>query len=158
MRLRHDDWTRAKSVKVSHPSAMQLPALIAKSTAYILATASIMVHVRFYKTSASVHPFQPTFPLTKSVSSINIPTISPVHPSTNKPKPTIMVPPIMKGLRRPHLDLELSASTPTTGCIISPESGPAIHTSDVWALLRPSWRRYGVQSVSGILARPRSES
>ena len=83
---------------------------------------------------------------------MKIPTISAVHPSTNKAKPTIMVPPIMNGLRRPHFDLELSASTPMTGCIMSPDNGPAIHTRDVWALLRPSWRRYGVPSASNMLA------
>lgn len=36
--------------------------------------------------------------------------------------------------------------TPTIGCIIKPESGPAIHTSDVFDLVSPSWSRYGVQS------------
>lgn len=78
---------------------------------------------------------------TVSGSLTNIRTISPVHPNTNRQTATIRAPPIMKGLRLPHFDLELSASTPTTGCMISPDKGPAIHTSDVRLLVRPSWRR-----------------
>lgn len=33
------------------------------------------------------------------------------------------------------------------GCIINPDRGPAIQTSDVRDLVRPSASRYGVQSV-----------
>lgn len=54
----------------------------------------------------------------------------------------------MNGLRLPYLDLELSASTPMTGPITSPDNGPAIHTSDVLLLVRPNCKRYGVQSES----------
>ena len=38
---------------------------------------------------------------------------------------------------------------PTMGCTMSPERGPAIHTSEVLLLVRPSDSRYGVQSVIG---------
>jgi hypothetical protein len=51
------------------------------------------------------------------------------------------VPTTMYGLRRPHLDLLESAKTPTTGCVIIPDSGPAIHTRDVWLLVNPRFRR-----------------
>lgn len=61
---------------------------------------------------------------------------------------TTIPPPIINGLRLPYFDLELSASTPMTGPITSPDSGPAIHTSDVLLLVRPSCKRYGVQSES----------
>lgn len=88
--------------------------------------------------------------LTEPASVTNIPTISDVHPSTIKHIPTINDPPIMNGLLLPHFDLELSASTPTTGCMISPERGPAIHTKEVLLFVRPNWRRYGVQSVQEI--------
>lgn len=83
-----------------------------------------------------------------------LPTTSFVHPSTIKQRPTTSDPATMKGLRLPHFDLELSASTPTTGCMISPDRGPAIHTRDVRLLVRPSWRRYGVQSVNWLRIRP----
>ncbi|KAI4190907.1 MAG: hypothetical protein L6R41_000508 [Letrouitia leprolyta] len=52
-----------------------------------------------------------------------------------------MAPPIMKGLRLPYFDLELSASTPTTGPITSPDNGPAIHTKEVLLFLKRMLRR-----------------
>ena len=85
---------------------------------------------------------------TFSASLTKTPTISVVHPSTNKHTVTINDPPIINGLRLPHLDRDLSAMTPMRGCITSPERGPAIQTSDVRDLVRPSWRRYGVQSIA----------
>lgn len=78
------------------------------------------------------------FRLTVSGSDTKIPTISEVQPNTIKQSPTINEPPIMNGLLLPHLDLELSARTPTTGCIIRPDNGPAIHTRDVLLLVNPS--------------------
>jgi hypothetical protein len=56
----------------------------------------------------------------------------------------------MNGLRLPYFDVERSAITPTIGCIIMPDMGPAIQTRDVRDFVRPSWRRYGVQSVERI--------
>lgn len=52
----------------------------------------------------------------------------------------------MKGLRRPHFDRDRSAITPIRGWIINPDRGPAIHTNEVLDLVKPSCRRYGVQS------------
>jgi hypothetical protein len=52
----------------------------------------------------------------------------------------------MNGRRLPYFDFDRSAITPTIGCITNPESGPAIHTSDVRLFVRPRFRRYGVQS------------
>ena len=77
--------------------------------------------------------------------------ISFVHPRTSKHAATITDPIIMKGLRRPYLDMQRSDTTPTIGCIISPDSGPAIQTREVRDFERPSLRRYGVQSVSAIV-------
>ena len=37
----------------------------------------------------------------------------------------------MKGLLLPHLDCEESDITPIIGCTINPDSGGAIHTSEV---------------------------
>lgn len=87
--------------------------------------------------------------LTFSASFTNMLTISVVQPSTNKHPATIIEPAIMNGLRRPHFDRDRSAMTPISGCMISPDRGPAIQTSDVRDLVRPSWSRYGVQSASG---------
>lgn len=83
---------------------------------------------------------------TFSTSCTNIPTSSEVHPSTSRQIATIMEPPIMNGRRLPHFERERSAMIPTIGCIIRPDSGPAIHTNDVRDFVKPSWRRYGVQS------------
>lgn len=74
-------------------------------------------------------------------------TISDVHPRTNRQRATTKDPKTMKGLRRPHFDRDRSAMTPMRGWMISPDSGPAIHTRDVLDFVRPSCRRYGVQSV-----------
>jgi hypothetical protein len=52
----------------------------------------------------------------------------------------------MKGLRRPHFDRDRSAITPIRGWMINPDRGPAIHTNEVLDLVKPSCRRYGVQS------------
>jgi hypothetical protein len=84
---------------------------------------------------------------TLSASWMKIPTISEVHPSNRKHTATASAPPIMNGRRLPHRDRDRSARMPTTGCIMSPESGPAIHTKDIRDFVMPSWRRYGVQSA-----------
>ena len=83
---------------------------------------------------------------TFSVSLTNKPTISDVHPNTRRQNATTTEPTTMNGLRRPHFDLDRSAMTPIKGWIISPDNGPAIHTNEVLDFVRPSCRRYGVQS------------
>ena len=81
----------------------------------------------------------------------NSPIISVVQPRTKRQMATNIEPPIMYGRRRPHFDFELSVIMPTSGCIMMPESGPAIHTADVRLFVRPSESRYGVQSASKLL-------
>ena len=78
---------------------------------------------------------------TEASSDMNKPTTSDVHPSSSKPAPTRTEPPIMKGRLLPYLDVERSAMAPTTGCMMRPDSGPAIHTREVLDLVRPNWRR-----------------
>lgn len=85
--------------------------------------------------------------LTFSASSTKSPTISDVQPKTNKHPVTTIDPKSINGLRLPHLDRDRSAITPMSGWIMRPDNGPAIHTSDVRDLVKPSCRRYGVQSV-----------
>lgn len=84
---------------------------------------------------------------TVSSSEMNIATSSDAQPKTNKHSPTTNEPTIMNGRRRPHFDVDRSVIIPTRGCIINPDNGPAIHTSEVFDFVRPSWRRYGVQSA-----------
>jgi hypothetical protein len=105
-------------------------ALIAKSTAYMARTATKIVTV-----------------FLKSPSSMKCPTISLVQPSTIKHAATNRDPITITGRRLPYFDVDLSAITPTIGCIISPESGPAIQTRDVFDFVNPSCNRYGVQSI-----------
>lgn len=76
----------------------------------------------------------------------NFSTISAVQPMTNRHTATARDPISMNGRRRPYFDRELSAMTPTNGCTINPERGPAIQTADIRLLERPKERRYGVPS------------
>jgi len=99
-----------------------------KSTAYMATTAALTV--RCWAASLSA---------TKKL------TMSPVNPRSSKNRADMIAPIIMKGLRLPHLDVDLSASVPTIGWTMSPERGPAIHTREVLLLVRPRERRYGVQ-------------
>ena len=79
---------------------------------------------------------------TVSGSATRLETISTAYPITSRQRAAMTEPPTMKGRRRrPHLELDRSATTPTTGCMINPNSGPAIHTSEVRLLVRPSCRR-----------------
>jgi len=64
-------------------------------------------------------------------------TISRVKPSTNMKKAESKAPNTMYGLRRPHFDLDSSAIAPTMGWTMRPDKGPAIHTRDVFDLVRP---------------------
>lgn len=73
--------------------------------------------------------------------------MSSVNPRSRRNMADMMAPVIMNGLRRPHLEVDLSATVPTIGCTISPDNGPAIHTREVLLLVRPRERRYGVQYV-----------
>jgi hypothetical protein len=68
-------------------------------------------------------------------------TTSFVQPSNIRNIATNIVPKNMKGLRRPQREVERSATTPTMGCIIRPESGPATHTREILDFVRPSSRR-----------------
>lgn len=123
------------------------PTLIAKSTTYMARTATTIVSDLCYTRPISIVNDMFTMErLTVASSLIKRPTSSAVQPSVRRQATTTTEPPIMKGLRLPHFDLDRSAITPTIGWTIRPESGPAIHTRDVRLLLRPSWRRYGVQS------------
>ena len=79
--------------------------------------------------------------LTASSSATNFSTISFVQPRQSRHAITRKEPPIMNGLRRPHLLFESSEMTPTSGCMIKPDNGPAIHTAEVCDLVRPSCRR-----------------
>lgn len=73
--------------------------------------------------------------------------MSSVNPRSNRSKADMMAPVKIKGLRRPHFEVDLSATVPTIGCTISPDKGPAIHTRDVLLFVKPRERRYGVQYV-----------
>lgn len=55
----------------------------------------------------------------------------------------MMVPAIMYGRRLPNLEVQLSANTPTSGCITKPERGPATNTIAIFDFDKPSERRYG---------------
>jgi hypothetical protein len=81
------------------------------------------------------------------LSEMNNATISLVKPSARRQMATIIAPTTMKGLRRPHFDLDSSARVPTIGWTSRPDNGPAIHTSEVLLLLRPRLSKYGVQYV-----------
>jgi hypothetical protein len=78
------------------------------------------------------------------------PTISLVNPNVSRDNATMRAPPMMKGRRRPHFDVHESDMAPTMGCVKSPERGPAIQTRDVLDFVRPRFRRYGVQSSTGM--------
>ena len=66
-----------------------------------------------------------------------------VNPSRSMAAAQIMVPSIMYGLLRPNRDVQLSANTPMSGCIMRPESGPATNTTAMLDLDNPSDNRYG---------------
>lgn len=68
-------------------------------------------------------------------------TISFVKPNVRRQKADSIEPSTMKGLRRPHFDVDSSANAPTMGCTMRPESGPAIQTKDVLLFVRPRERR-----------------
>ena len=55
----------------------------------------------------------------------------------------------MNGLLLPHFSPEESDNTPTIGWTIKPDSGGAIHTSEVWLLAKPSRKRWGSKSARG---------
>src|SRR5215469_14341020 len=103
-------------------------ALIAKSTPYMLKTANEIAIGRLLLSSS-------TKMLRNSV----------VHPSKRSERLTTIVPTAINGLLRPYFDVERSANMPTIGCIIRPESGPAIQTRETCDLVRPRFNRYGVQ-------------
>jgi len=55
----------------------------------------------------------------------------------------IIVPNNMYGLLRPNREVQLSASTPISGCIMRPESGPATNTKAMFDLDNPRDNKYG---------------
>ena len=61
----------------------------------------------------------------------NTATISDAHARLTRKKATKTEKNSINGLLLPHLSSEESDKTPTTGCIINPDSGGAIHTSEV---------------------------
>lgn len=67
--------------------------------------------------------------------------ISLVQPRVIRLAATIEDPTAIYGLLRPHLEVLESASAPTMGCTMRPDSGPAIHTNDVWLLVKPRFNR-----------------
>lgn len=77
-------------------------------------------------------------------SETKMPTISRVHPRSTKQIPVRNAPRSIIGLLLPYRDVERSAMAPTTGCMISPDKGPAIHTKLVFDFVRPNCSRYGV--------------
>lgn len=74
-------------------------------------------------------------------------TISLVKPNVTRLQATMTEQMAMMGRRLPHFDVDSSATTPIIGWTIKPDKGPATQTSDVWPLVSPSDRRYGVQSA-----------
>jgi hypothetical protein len=82
---------------------------------------------------------------TVSLSLANTWTISLVHPSVSKHALTAIVPHTINGRLRPYRAFERSDITPTIGCMIRPDNGPAIQTSEILLFVKPSARRYGVQ-------------
>jgi hypothetical protein len=78
---------------------------------------------------------------TVASSDVNKPTSSDVHPSSRRLAPTRTAPPIMNGRLLPYFDVERSDMAPTMGCMMRPESGPAIHTREVFDFVSPNRRR-----------------
>jgi hypothetical protein len=72
-----------------------------------------------------------------------------VNPSKSIAAVQITVPNSMYGLLRPNRDVQLSANTPMSGCIMRPESGPATNTTAILDLDNPSDNRYG-EAVSKV--------
>lgn len=139
-----------------------LPALIAKSTAYMQNTAKVSTAVLAYSlTSTCIHPGhrhpRQSSRLTRASSVITSPTISAAHPIVRKHAATMSEPAIIYGRLRPHLSVDESDIVPMIGCTINPDKGGAMKTRDVWVLARPNWRRYGVKSVASPSA-PRSRT
>jgi hypothetical protein len=67
-----------------------------------------------------------------------------VLPMPKKPKTTPIVEVTIKILRRPHLNLHRSDIIPTSGCTMTPEHGPAIHTNESVDFGSPRDNRYGL--------------
>lgn len=88
--------------------------------------------------------------------------ISLLQPSMRTERLERTHPRTMKGLLRPKRDLQRSERTPTRGCTMSPESGPARKTTDIMLLLTPSdskngdAMRGGAGWVSRVLREPGS--
>ena len=61
-----------------------------------------------------------------------------VNPSKSIAAVQITVPNDMYGLLRPNREVQLSANTPMIGCIMRPESGPAINTMAILDWDNPS--------------------
>lgn len=120
-----------------------IPALMAKSTAYMQMTAKVSIAVFAY-TLVSASPRGPDIPKqafcphTRASSVTTKPMISDAQPMMRKHTATMTEPTIMYGRRRPHLRVDLSDIVPMIGCTINPDSGGAMKTRDVCVLARPS--------------------
>lgn len=101
-------------------------ALIARSRTMSEATASTMTACRV---------------LSQSCRPVHHRTIFLVLPIPKNPRTTPIVEQTMNILRRPHLNLHRSDIIPTSGCTITPENGPAIHTNESVDLGSPKDKR-----------------
>lgn len=106
-------------------------------------------HLLYSAPSSLASHHHPTHALTASPPPTTAPTISSAHPSVHKNPATATAHPNIYGRRLPHRSVELSEMEPMIGCTMRPESGGAIHTSEVCDLARPSARRWGVKSARG---------
>lgn len=126
--LHYNGWSAHKS---SYPVLCNnLPVLIAKSKIYTHKTA-ITIMEFFTNADSGSAPNTPKKP----------PTMSLVQARNINDMMVAAAPPSMNGLRLPQLRRQLSLSMPTYGCTNVPDNGPAIQTSAINDLLRPSESR-----------------
>lgn len=76
------------------------------------------------------------------------PTASGAHANVKRQRLIIAVPAAMKGLLRPHFDVQRSAVSPTSGWTIKPVIAPDIDTRASRDFGSPSSRRNGVVYMS----------
>ena len=106
--------------------------LMAKSSTYTKKTA-VMIVVNLTAGASGASPNAEKIPA----------IIARVQASASKLNIVAAVPATMNGFRLPHEMRQLSLRMPTAGCTRAPDSGPAIQTSAMMDLLRPSESRYG---------------
>ena len=119
------------------------PALIEKSIRKIATIASHIVSMSFWSNVTRIQHLTEKR-LTESLSHpVKIEATDRVNPSKSMAKMQINAPNNMYGLLRPNRDVQLSANTPISGCIMRPESGPATNTTAMLDLDNPSDNKYG---------------